>query len=942
MADGFSRVFDLSTLDGTNGFAIDGRDDQDEIAFTLSEAGDFNNDGFADLLVGAPFQGFLGGAYLIFGGAEEQAPVLNLADLTGENGVFLEGNAAFFITVGVFGSIVVNPVPSFSGFGIDGIGDFNDDGIDDIAIGSPGGPSGEITIVYGTEQPLAAEFDLGDELTGANGFEFNEGDAAADLFGNSVSGIGDINGDGIDDVLLGAPGLDSESGEAYVMFGTSQAFPDELGSDALDGTNGFGIIGEAIGQEVGHSVAGLGDFNGDGINDFAIGAPSADNPAQPTRSYLIFGSANGYPALISLTSLNGTNGFAIAGNSNTDEFGHILSSAGDLNGDGLNDLIVGAPFADANGEDSGRAYVIFGSDDGFPAQLDVADLNGANGFVIDGLAAGDRLGDVVSQAGDLNDDGIDDVLLGASKSDVNGEDSGQAYAIFGSQTPFPASFDLNTLDGSNGFIVNGQNPGDELGEGVSGIGDFNGDGIDDIALGAPNVTANGNEDAGRAYIIFGRASTPVVPGDEQNNVLAGTDAAEIFEAGAGNDGIEAGGGDDIIIPGTGNDTIDGGEGIDTARFEGDRASFPIQVRGDSLHVGSNSDVLTNVEILEFNDVSLDVAELRTELVRVEVGNTIAIALPQPVAPDALNLYNGATDNPAPPDAIVTDAEGSSILGSIAIAEAGTELQFVPADGSFAPGDYTLTVPDAADGFATETAALDGDGDGAAGGAFQFEFSVPETEGDRVLGLPDFARAPNQTVRVYNRDTDALEVGLPLSLSEGEGVNRVAFAIAYDPDLLDITGVRPESLPADWSVVSEIIDDALGQLDVTLAGPALPSGALDLARLNASVPESAPYLSSSVLNVTPVSLNEGAIAASGDAAIQHVSLLGDANGDREYSLDDALAIAQNAIDLGTGFAAHARIAPAIVADVTGDGTISALDASVVAAQAAGLTPPELLI
>ncbi|MEO1132079.1 MAG: cohesin domain-containing protein [Cyanobacteria bacterium J06639_1] len=942
MANDFSRVFDLATLDGINGFAIDGVEDGDNAASTLSNAGDINNDGFADLIIGAPFRDLIGGAYLVFGREAGFTTPLNLADLNGENGVYLEGVSAFFFTFGVFGFISPVSTPSFSGISLDAIGDFNNDGIDDIAIGSPGGSTGEISIVYGTEQPFPATLDLDDELTGSNGFEFEEGDEAYKPFGQSVSGIGDFDGDGIDDVLLGAPGFDGEPGEAYVLFGTPETLPDEFSSDDLNGTNGFGIVGETNDQEFGRSVAGLGDFNGDGLNDIAIGAPSSDNPELPTRSYAIFGSNEGYPTQLFVATLDGSNGFAIAGASTADEFGHILSNAGDLNGDGLNDLIVGAPTADANGEDSGRAYVVFGSPNGFPAQLDVATLDGTNGFVIDGLAAGDRLGDTVSQAGDLNADGIADILLSAPESDVNGENSGQAYAIFGSQAPFPASFDLNALDGSNGFIVNGLNPGDEFGESISGIGDFNGDGIDDIALGAPNAATNGSEDTGQAYVIFGRRPTPTVAGDETDNVLTGTDAAEIFEAGAGDDDIEAGGGDDTIAPGGGNDTIDGGDGIDTVRFEGDRASFPIQLRGDVLRVGSNSDVLTNVETLEFTDASIDVTDLQTQLVRVEVGEAIAISLPQPVVPDALTLYDDADDGVTPPDVVLTNAAGKEIAGSIAIDEARTTVQFVPTGGSLVAGDYTLTLPDAADGFAPDATPLDGNGNGEAGGAFQLDFSLDNAGGDRLLSLPDFARAPGQTVQFYNSNLETLSPGLPVTIDNGAQVTAAAFTLTYTPEFLEVSGVVEDSLPEGWTVQFEAIDPVLGTVEIALAGTALAAGETNLLRLDVSVPETATYRETGVLTIASVNLNDGVIAASGDAAIQHVSLLGDANGDREYSLDDAQAIARNAIDLGTGFAAHPRIAPAIVADVTGDGTVSALDASVVAARAAGLNPPELLV
>ncbi|MEM6447237.1 MAG: hypothetical protein AAF704_11830 [Cyanobacteria bacterium P01_D01_bin.123] len=937
MENGFPNVFNLATLDGTNGFAIDGIDANDNLAATLGEAGDFNNDGFADLLIGVPFDGFLGGAYLVFGQGDGFGPLFNLADLTGENGLFLEGVSAFFFTFGINFAPIPNPTPSFSGIGLDGIGDFNNDGFDDVAIGAPGGGSTEIVIVYGGEQ-FPAELDLDDDLDGSNGFEIEEGENTSEVFGNSTSGIGDINGDGIDDVILGAPGIDDEPGEAYVFFGTEQTFPDNIESQEINGTNGFVIAGEIPGEEVGFSVSDAGDINGDGLDDLIVGARSKDFPAVPTRSYVVFGSRNGFPARLSLAALNGTNGFAIAGLSGTDEFGHIVSGIGDINGDGLDDVAIGAPTSDTNGTDSGSVYVVFGSQAGFPALLDAGSLNGNNGFAIDGLAAGDILGDIVSQAGDFNADGIADLLLGAPESDANGENSGQVYAIFGSQDGFPASFDLNTLDGSNGFIVNGLNAGDELGESVSGIGDFNGDGIDDIALGAPEATTNGNEESGQAYVIYGRRSIPVIEGDETDDVLTGTDESEIFEAGAGNDDIEAGGGDDTIVPGAGNDTVDGGAGNDTVRFEGNRSAFPIQIQGDSLRVGNGSDQLVNVETLAFDDVTVDVEDLKTQLVQVEVGAAIAITLPNPVDRETLNLYSDTSAH-AEPDVVLTDSSGQVVSGSIVVSDMGKTLHFIPVEGPLPADEYELTLMSRADAFVSNGTRLDGDGNGEAGGDYRQTFTV-EASAERAIAIPDAIFGPGQIVQTYDRDAETSTTGLPVVLNRGEGIERAEFEIGYDPALLDISGVATDSLPTGWSVVEERVDEVLGQVTATLAGPTLASGAIELARLTASVPDEATYGATGVITVARVELNDSGIAATGDAAMQVVSQLGDANGDENYTTEDALAIAQVAVGLGTGFAGQPLVHPSVIGDVTGDGTLSALDAAIVAAQAEGLNQPEL--
>jgi Ca2+-binding RTX toxin-like protein len=571
----FGSVFELSSLNGTNGFQISGERAYDYSGFSVSDAGDVNGDGFDDIMVGAyganP-NGFDSGAsYVVFGKAGGFGANLRLSSLNGTNGFQISGVADY----------------DNSGRSVSAAGDVNGDGFDDIIIGANGVANGFYTgasyVVFGKE---AGGFDANlnlSTLDGTNGFQIDS-EVASDRSGRSVSAAGDVNGDGFDDIIIGANRADpngERSGASYVVFGKEDGFSANLNLSTLNGTNGFQINGEVAYDNSGFSVSAAGDVNGDGFDDLIIGAPYANpNGNNSGASYVVFGKeAGGLDANLDLSTLNGTNGFQINGEAAGDLSGSSVSVAGDVNGDGFDDLIIGAWRADANGRYSGASYVVFGKEaGGLDANLDLSTLDGTNGFQINGEAADDRSGFSVSAAGDVNGDGFDDIIIGAYKANP----AGASYVVFGKAGGFSANLNLSTLDGTNGFRINGEVAYDASGRSVSAAGDVNGDGFDDIIIGAPFAEPNSNERYGASYIIFGKATSgtsgdDILDASSANDTLAGlggndtirgNDGNDTLDGGDGNDQIFGGSGDDTLVGGVGNDLLDGGTGNDTYVREG--------------------------------------------------------------------------------------------------------------------------------------------------------------------------------------------------------------------------------------------------------------------------------------------------------------------------------------------------------------------------------------
>lgn len=382
----------------------------------------------------------------------------------------------------------------YSGYNVSPAGDVNGDGYNDFIIGAynksdAGSGAGAAYLVYGSATEPTSPVNLGST---SNAVEFS-GQTAGDYAGYSVAGGGDVNGDGYDDLLVGAYGYDNstqtDAGRVYLIYGSSTP----LTSQTLGATGQVVFTAVNLNSYLGRSVSFAGDINHDGYEDMVFGADgyfvSSGNDG---AVFVVYGSAT------TLTSKNITDSSIIqlSGESGASYAGWSVASAGDVNGDTYDDFLVGAyGYVGSAGPSAGAAYLVYGQ----AATLSSASLSTHVRFV--GESSAIQLGYAVNKAGDVNGDSYGDILIGAPVSSAGATNAGAVYLVYGNITNHSSI----TLTSSNSARLVSAVSGEAAGMSVATTGDLNGDGYDEFFIGAPsNDTAASN--AGLIYFIQGSAT----------------------------------------------------------------------------------------------------------------------------------------------------------------------------------------------------------------------------------------------------------------------------------------------------------------------------------------------------------------------------------------------------------------------------------------------------
>lgn len=544
----------------------------------------------------------------------------------------------------------------------------------------------------------------------------------------------------------------------------------------------------------------------------------------------------------------------------------------------------------------------------------------------------------------------------------------------------------DSIQGNAGNDTLSGGDGDDLIFGQVGEDSLSGDaGNDQLQGEAGNDTLSGGEGND---ILFGGDGNDSISGDNGDDELQGGAQQDNLQGNAGNDKLFGDDGDDnlfgnqgndYLVGEIGNDTIIGGEGNDTLVGEAGRDRFKFDlnsgkdiindfnVADDIITISSDFGFNTPEEILKAitRTIPTNNGKLFSELV-LSTGNVIniyhnsalkaanfeinrplrvsafnhtdsgfVVKFNQAIDLSALNLYDGQDSKKDLPDlSLVSDTTGKTIKGSLIWNSKNNTLTFVKTGGILTPDDYTLTLASRADSFINpQKEWLDGDLDGQSGGNVVKKFTVED--GDRrVLSLADFSRAPGHPIELTGTNPNQ---GWAISLDNGSAITQVDFTLTYNPDILGVTDllVNPD-LPDNWQIISKNITNP-GKASISIEGTTpLTTGKVNLVFLKAQIKPTAVYGTSSLVELTSVSLNQDKVDAIGDSAVAQVAYLGESSGNKTYSGLDASLISRLAVGLDTGLDAYPLTDPLAIADINRDGVISALDASLVAQHANGRT------
>jgi hypothetical protein len=401
------------------------------------------------------------------------------------------------------------------GWGLARAGDVNGDSIDDFWIGAPG-ESSDAGTAYLFHGPVSAGSlsgsDAALQLTGSTGYEAGWAIAS-----------GDVDTDGDPDVLIGAPGHNSDTGIAFLIHGPLSASAGVYGSASLL------LTGDSSGDRAGLFVQISDDLDGDGYDDLMIGAPY-DNygGSEFGRAFVVSSRLTGTWDLPSIATIS----YRIR---NTEAHMGRSMASGDFDADGNRDIVVGSPKAAVSGNYLGAAFLMYG-----PLATGEQDISNSDNYDVRmfGSSSQSQHGYSAVNIGDTNDDGYDDLAIGAPLDDVGGSQAGAAYVLFGD----PA--DGRTSDRYSGAFFGG--PSDNAGTSLAAPGDLNGDGYDDLVVGVPYETTTALE-AGAAYVLLGPVSGSYSASSADGKIegVNGSDLAGMRLGGPGD--IDGDGMDDLLL-----------------------------------------------------------------------------------------------------------------------------------------------------------------------------------------------------------------------------------------------------------------------------------------------------------------------------------------------------------------------------------------------------------